>query len=277
MFSEFILPGTPKVVFWLFVCVGILIQGISKSGFAGGAAILSVPLMMLVMPVDKVAATMLPLLVLCDLNAIYFYRHDKDWKLVIRMYIPACAGILLGGLVWWLLGKAGVQQYEGFLKRFVGSIAIVFSIYIFVRETAMHWVSRFKFGTGATLGFGLAAGFCSTICHAAGPVVGLYVFAQGLGKTLFVGTTAWIFTFINITKLPVYFGVGLVKTDILLFDLLLVWLVPVGSVMGKWMHQRVSESTFNRIILVLTLIAGVQLLFNINVVQNAYKLLFSIS
>jgi hypothetical protein len=32
--------------------------------------------MMMVMPVDMVVATMLPLLVLCDMNAIYHHRRN---------------------------------------------------------------------------------------------------------------------------------------------------------------------------------------------------------
>ena len=35
--DEFILPGTSPWLFWSFVLTGVIIQGISKSGFAGGA------------------------------------------------------------------------------------------------------------------------------------------------------------------------------------------------------------------------------------------------
>ena len=71
MWSEFFLPGTPPGLFWGLVAVAVLIQGISKSGFAGGAGILSLPLMMFVMPADKVTATLLLVLNFCDFNAIY--------------------------------------------------------------------------------------------------------------------------------------------------------------------------------------------------------------
>ena len=100
MFSEFAMPGVPVALFWVFAGLGVLIQGVSKSGFAGGAGILSLPLMMLVMPSDKVAAVLLPLLVLCDLNAIYFHRHNKVWRVVIAIYIPAVLGTIIGGTVW---------------------------------------------------------------------------------------------------------------------------------------------------------------------------------
>lgn len=273
MFDEFVLPGTPPAVFWLFVAIAILIQGISKSGFAGGAGVLSLPLMMLVMPVQKVAAMLLPLLILCDMNAIYHHRHNKDWKVIRSIYIPCIGGIVLGAVVWWYIGQRDVQVYAPYLRKFVGIIAIVFVLYIIVRESAMTWVSRYRPGPRAALVAGLSAGFCSTIAHAAGPIVGLYIFAHGLGKSLFVGTVAWTFTLINLTKLPFYIGVGLIQPDVLQLDLVLVPLIPIGSYLGKWMHHRVSESLFNRTICVLTVLASIQLLFNIDVIQMGLKVL----
>ncbi len=271
MLTNFALPDVPVVMFWGFVCAAILIQGISKSGFAGGAGILSLPLMMLVMPVDKVAATMLPLLILCDMNAIYIHRHNKVWRAILSVYLPSIAGIVLGALVWWWVGQKGVKEFEGPIKTFCGVIAILFAIYIVIKETALHWVERFRPGTRVAIGAGVAAGFTSTIAHAAGPIVGLYLFSLGLGKTLFTGSVAWTFTLINLTKLPFYVGVGLVKTDVLLFDALLIWLIPIGSYLGKWMHGKISDTVFNRIIFVLTLIAGIQLLVNVNLVLALYE------
>lgn len=271
MFSNFMAPGVPPVVFWVFVALGIIIQGISKSGFAGGAGILSLPLMMLVMPVDRVAATLLPLLILCDMNAIYNHRHNKDWGHILRIYVPAVVGIVLGALVWWWVGKQGVASYERPIKVFTGVIAILFAIYIVAKEASMAWVAHRKPGPTVTWIAGVTAGFTSTIAHLSGPIVSLYMFAQGLGKSLFVGTVAWTFTLINLTKLPFYVGVGLVDFSVLRFDLLLVPLIPIGSYLGYWMHFRVSESLFNRVIMVLTLIAGIQLVSGANLVQLALE------
>jgi len=60
---------------------------------------------------------------------------------------------------------------------------------------------------------------------------------------------------------------------VLVFDLFLVWLIPIGSYLGKWMHHRVSESAFNRVILVLTLIAGIQLVCDVNLMRLAFDAL----
>ena len=274
MLSEYRLPGVSPVLFWLFVAAAVMIQGISKSGFAGGAGVLSLPLMMLVMPVDKVAASLLPLLILLDMNAIYHHRRNKDWRVIRQIYLPSIVGIVLGAMVWWWVGKAGVETYGGYIKRFVGVMAILLAFYILAKEASLKWVRGRKAGPGIGWIAGIFAGFSSTIAHAAGPIVSLFVFSQDLGKTLFVGTVAWAFTLINLTKLPFYVAVGLVDFSVLRFDLFMVPLVPVGSYLGKWMHHRVSESVFNRIIMALTLLAGVQLLFNINLVKSALEFFY---
>lgn len=268
MFTSFILPGVPPLVFWIFVGLGILIQGISKSGFAGSAGILSLPLMLLVMPVDKVAATMLPLMILCDMAAIYQHRHNVLWPKVMEVYLPSLIGIFLGGLVWWWLGQKGVERLGGPIKQVSGVIAIIFGLYIGAREIWIAWAQRHHFGKRAAIVTGITAGLTSTIAHAAGPIVSLYLFSQNLGKHLFVGVTAWTFAIMNLTKLPVYVAVGLIDPGILKFDLVLVPLIPIGSWLGQRMYNRMDEKLFNRVIMVLTLLAGVQLLFNVNLVQR---------
>jgi len=268
MLENLILPGIPLPLFWILIAAAIVIQGIGKSGFAGGAGILSLPLMMLVMPVEKVVATLLPILILCDVNAIYHYRNDRDWSLIRRLYVPALVGIVLGCALWGWMGQAGIEPYAVPLKRFVGVIAILFGLYIGAKETSMRWIARHRPGPRAAWPVGIAAGFTSTLVHAAGPIVSLYVFAQGLGKTLFVGTVAWTFTLINLSKLPFYTYIGLIDAQVVLFDLWLIPLVPLGAYLGKWMHNRVNEKSFNRIIMILTLIAGIQLVLNINIIHG---------
>lgn len=274
MLSDYILPGVAPTVFWVFVSAAIIIQGISKSGFAGGAGILSLPLMMLVMPVDKVAATLLPLLILLDMNAIYHHRHNKDWGVIRQIYVPAVVGIVIGALVWWRVGEAGIEVYGGYIKRFVGVLAIFLAFYIMAKEVSLEWVRGKKAGPRVGWIAGILAGFSSTIAHAAGPIVSLFVFSKDLGKTMFVGTVAWAFTLINLTKLPFYVAVDLVDFSVLRFDLFLVPLIPMGSYLGKWMHYRVSEKVFNRIIMALTSVAGVQLLFDVNLVKMTLDTLF---
>ena len=134
----------------------------------------------------------------------------------------------------------------------------------------MAWASHVKPGRVAATFAGLAAGFCSTIAHAGGPIVSLYLFSHGMGKTLYVGTTAWTFLLINATKLPFYLAIGLIGIREITFALVLVWLVPIGSWLGRWLHDRVSEERFNRVIMVFILLGGIQLVLGNNFFLAAF-------
>jgi uncharacterized membrane protein YfcA len=143
-------------------------------------------------------------------------------------------------------------------------VAILFGLYILAKERSMRWVEEHRTGVKSAWAAGLFAGFSSTIAHAAGPVVSLFMYSKGMGKSLFVGTVAWTFTLINLTKLPFYLGLELIDFSVLRFDVVLVPLIPIGSFLGHWMHHRVSEKLFSYTIMVLTLLAGFQLLLGIN-------------
>lgn len=110
LFETFMEPGIPAWVFWIMVGAGIIIQGIGKSGFAG-VNVLTIPLMALVMPVEKVVACLLPLLVLLDFNAIYHHWSNKSWKQIKAICFPALLGILAGAFLWWWIGQEGVEEY----------------------------------------------------------------------------------------------------------------------------------------------------------------------
>lgn len=273
IFSEYALPNIPSLLFWLFVSIGVIIQGISKSGFAGGAGVISVPLMMLVMPPNKVTATLLPILILCDLNAIYVHRKNKLWRPILEIYLPSIIGIIIGSFLWWYMGENDIKQYEKPLKQFVGVIAIIFALYILAREASMKLVENKKFGVKTGIVLGILAGLTSTMAHAAGPIVSLFLFSKNLGKTLFVGTVAWTFTLINLTKLPFYIQVGLIDWSVIKFDLILIPLVPLGSYLGIWLHNKVSEKLFNYVIMILTILIGIQLLSGVNPIEVITNLL----
>ena len=79
-------------------------------------------------------------------------------------------------------------------------------------------------------GYGASAGFATTVANAAGPVMNLYLLARRLPKHEFVATGAWFFFVVNLVKLPIYAGHGLIDRRSLLFDLALAPSVVGGRV-----------------------------------------------
>ena len=68
------------LLFYFYASVGVILFGISKGGFAGPVAILSIPIMALVMSPIKAAAILLPVLLIMDFVAMYIYWNKWDLK-----------------------------------------------------------------------------------------------------------------------------------------------------------------------------------------------------
>jgi uncharacterized membrane protein YfcA len=232
----------------------VLLVGISKGGFGGGAGMVAVPFLSFVMPLPQAAAILLPILCVMDLFAIRVYRGQYSAP-NLRILMPAgVVGVAAGALAF------GVLE-ERWLRVIVGAIAVAF---------AMHWVfgvfvlrgrvpeARSPGVWGGTF-WGVVGGFTSTLAHAGGPPVAVFLLPQRLPPTLFVGTTVVVFMMYNYLKLIPYAWLGQLSADNLATSFLLLPLAPIGIKLGRWLLDRVNEVLFYRIAYGLLLITGLKL------------------
>ena len=79
---------------WAAVILCAIMVGASKTGIPG-IGILGVPLMALVIePAEKSVGALLGMLILADIFAIIYHRHNARWAHALRMLPPAFAGIV---------------------------------------------------------------------------------------------------------------------------------------------------------------------------------------
>jgi uncharacterized membrane protein YfcA len=109
---------------------------------------------------------------------------------------------------------------------------------------------------------GAAGGFTSFIAHAGGPPISIYLLRRPLDRTDFVATTVLLFAAINYTKLLPYGWLGQLSAENLLTSLVLAPLAPVGVYTGVWLHRRVSDRFFFRLMYVLLFVVGCKLLYD---------------
>lgn len=106
---------------------------------------------------------------------------------------------------------------------------------------------------------GALSGFTSTLAHAGGPPVNIFLLAQKLPRDQFVGTTVIFFACLNVIKLVPYCGLGLLRTDILATTVVLSPLCYVGVRLGIFLNRRYSKLWFDRTVYALLFLTGVQL------------------
>ncbi len=251
----------PGVEPWWYVTALLLaavIQGMAKSGFGGGIGILAVPLVANVLPPDQAIGVLLPMLIVGDIVASVMHRRNVDWPTLRPVLGGSVLGIIVGTIVLYLLGTADKLTFA--LNLLVGGICLLMVAVQAWRLTGRH-LPRVRPTTRNGLGVGSAVGVASTLAHSAGPVAAIYFLEIKLDKARLVATAAWLFFLVNMLKLPTYFGLGLINPATLLQSLWAVAGIPIGSVLGLWMHRRIPEKPFTIVIYVAAALAAARMIW----------------
>lgn len=260
----FQIPDYPPQ-FWLAVVATALLIGVSKAGFGSGPGVIATPLLSLVMPVPDAAALLLPILLLADLFAVRHYIDQVD-KPSLRALLPgALLGIVLGALFF-----RQFSDQERVLKLGIGLIALGFVLYQAVRSRVLQVVEKKRPSPATGFILGTTSGFVSTLAHVGGPPMMIYMLPQKLPRNLFVGTTAVFFFIVNLIKLIPYAWLGLLVVGNLTVTVLMLPVLYIGTKLGVWLNKRFSELWFNRIVYVILLLVGLQLILG----QSVISLLF---
>lgn len=238
----------------LALALAAVVIGFSKTSF-GGIAALSVAMFALVMPAKESTATVLLLLIVGDLVAVLRYRK-VSWRLLLRLLPGVVPGLLLGALF-----MSWVDDLT--MRRTIGALLLLMVLLqLWQRRTsaaaeAPSAPARRPWVAAAT---GAAAGFTTMTANAAGPVMALYFLAQRIDKLRFIGTNAWFFAIINLTKVPLAGSLGLFTPTGLLLDLLLVPAVLLGAWVGTLVIGKVSQAQFELVTLLASAASALVLL-----------------
>jgi uncharacterized membrane protein YfcA len=96
------------------------------------------------------------------------------------------------------------------------------------------------------------------LANAAGPIVALYCIAVGLPKFEVVGTLAWFFFIVNVFKIPFSAGLGLIRSDTLMLNVVLLPAVIVGVLSGRWIVHRLPQRVFDLLMLAFATLAALR-------------------
>ncbi|MFJ4254511.1 sulfite exporter TauE/SafE family protein [Microbacterium sp. NPDC090003] len=243
---------------WAWVALGIaaVTIGISKTALPGGN-ILAIALFAAVLPARTSTAAMLLLLMVGDVFAILAYRRHADWPTILRLAPAVVLGLLAG---FAFLAFAG----DGVVRRAIGVILLVMiavTLWRRWRQNRADAVAPARGGIVLAGTYGTLGGFTTMVANAGGPVMSMYFLATRTPVQVFLGTSAWFFAIINLTKVPFLAGLGLFEGQVLLMDAALAPLVVVGALIGLAVAKKLDQRLFDRIVIVLTVLGAVYLLF----------------
>ena len=240
------------LIFYLMTAfVGFLI-GLAKGGLGGLIGTLATPLMSLVMPPSQVVGLLLPLLMFADVFAVASYW--KRWKgRLVLLLLPG--GILGVTVATFFITRAPTRE----LRIALAIIVLLFTLYkIFELPITRRLIYAPRDWHGLLAG--TAAGFSSALAHAGGPPIGIYLLLQKLTPVEFNASSALFFAILNWIKVPYYFYANLFDFKRLLQVLFLLPVIPLGVLVGRWMANRINRQLFEKIVVVLLILAAILLL-----------------
>lgn len=237
---------------WAVAVLVALCVGMAKTGL-GGLGMVAVVLMAMILPARESTGALLTLLITADVYAVVAFRRHAVRAQVLALLPPAAVGIVsgyllmpwipddrfrlvLGGITLALLALLVGQRWWNAGARIAG-------------HPALAWLA------------GWGSGMTTMVANAAGPVMTLYLLARRMPKMEFVGTAAWFFFVVNLSKVPFSLALGLITRDSLWLTAVLIPAVLIGGICGKWVVGRIDQRIFEALMILFTFAGAVRLLW----------------
>jgi uncharacterized protein len=236
---------------WIWLGVAAFAVGIDKMGLAG-AVMLIVPVVAAVFGGKESTGLLLPLLMIGDVFAVIYYKHNVQFSDLRRLLLWVCIGIGIGLF-------AGKYINDGQFKMLLSiSVILCLAAMIYAEMKGKQFTVPNKMVFYALVG--ILGGFTSMVGNAAGPIMSIYLLSRGYAKKSYISTYVWLFMIINLIKLPlqifVWHNIGLSN---LYTALILAPMILAGAFAGAVIVKRINEALFRKVIYGLTLIAAISL------------------
>ena len=170
-------------LFW--IGLSLFLIGMSKGGFPVGT--LALPVLILVWPAQAQAAReavgfMLPMLCVMDFIALLFYWRHVLWTRLVYLIPATLTGVTIASFLFVSDASALIAVSDRALTLLIGVLGIVFILYFIAKKWILRQLNTSRPGWKSGTAFGFVAGMTSTLAHAAGPVLQMYLLPQHLEK-----------------------------------------------------------------------------------------------
>jgi uncharacterized membrane protein YfcA len=244
---------TIELVFLLFALVVVAAYAVqTATGF--GAMLVSVTLGAQIIGLQEVIRLIVPLSFLQTGYIAIRDRDSIDWSLLLRRVVP-----------WMALGMG----FAFFLLARVGGPWLGLAFGIMVLLLSFRDLHQLRFANAgldkpisrpASAAAMFGAGIVHGIYASGGPMLVYAIGREGLAKKVFRSTLSMVWIVLNVILVTRFMLAGDYDQEVALDVLLLVPAVPLGTVLGEWVHHKVDERTFKMAVLALLIAAAISLI-----------------
>ncbi|MGW7278236.1 sulfite exporter TauE/SafE family protein [Streptomyces sp. NPDC054844] len=247
---------------WEFAALAFaaLLVGFSKTAVSGANTV-SLAIFAAVLPARASTGILLPVLIAGDILAVLTYRRHAHWPTLWRLFPAVAAGVVAGTLFLVWADDAIVRTSIGVILLFMAGVTMWRRRQAADADGQPDEVTS-RTGRVKARSYGVLGGFTTMVANAGGPVMSMYLLSAGFRKLGFLGTSAFFFLIVNVSKLPFSAGLGLIDGRSLLLDAALVVFVVPGALIGTWAVNRINQLLFERLVIAATVVGGLQLLLS---------------
>ncbi len=246
------MPDLSQPATWTIALAAALCVGMAKTGF-GGLGIVSVLLFAQIFPAKESTGALLPLMIFGDLIGVSIYRRHACWRELGKLMPATLAGIVCG---WWVMPRIPDGNFGMFLGWFILGLM---TLTILQRRFPKILLSAADHPLLGLLA-GWSTGVATMLANAAGAITAFYFLARRMDKLTFVGTAAWFFLVVNLSKVPFSAQLGLITSGSLKFDILLLPAVAAGGALGRVILLKVPQRPFEWITIAMATAAALRLI-----------------
>ena len=200
-------------------------------------------------------------MLISDVVGLRNYWREWNKKELGILIPPAVMGVFVGIII--------IKMVPDTMFKFsVGVVAILFSAYHISKAVFNGKDKGLKrVGQSAntkkyvTLLFGFLGGTASTVVHAGGMVMSIYLLQQPVEKRAFVGTLVSFFAVLNVLKLGAYLKIGIISSEVALLVAAMSPVIILGGWLGNLLNKRFSQDLFRIIVLMIIFLIGMRLVF----------------
>ena len=247
--SDFVATFSLSHLQWGMIALCAILVGMSKTGIPGVSMIV-VPSMAMIFGGKASTGVLLPILITADIFAVFYYHRHAEWKPLLRALPWALLGLILA---LWIGAGVNDQQFKHLI-----AISVILSLGLMIWNDRKNKKNELPDYPWFAALFGILGGFATMIGNVAGPVFAIYLLALHLPKKNYIGTTAWFFAIINLSKLPLqYFVWDNIHKETVIIDLLVIPFVMIGAYIGIKLVHAIKDQAYRWFVVVITFISAI--------------------
>jgi uncharacterized membrane protein YfcA len=224
------------------------------SGF--GALLVAVTTGAAFVPIETIVAIAIPLSLVQNLWIVMRHHDGIDRKLLFVTILPVMTLGMFGGFY-------ASTQLTG------SALSIVFGVLVLLLASRELWLGFRKkpdkpiarLGNAATTAAIFSAGVVHGVYGTGGPLLVYAVGRLELGKHTFRSTLTAVWLLLNTVLVSMFVYAGRITAETGTATACLLPSIPLGVLLGQWIHDRVDETLFRRLLFGLLAIMALPLIF----------------